>query len=89
MAKLIVWIWLALLAAIMPAEAWSADKLFANLRSTLIAKGADAQQVYQIMEHPGLKFEAKVLARMLSAKEAMLNYKQYLDKRWSPRRGAL
>jgi membrane-bound lytic murein transglycosylase B len=74
-------VWILFLLMLTPGKAWSSNNLFSSLSPILVAKGADAQQVKEVLASPELKFEARIMANMLSAKETMRNYKQFLDKK--------
>lgn len=67
-------------SAALPAQA-GIDPVFAPLRSYLLANGQSPAQADAILGRKSLKFEAKVLANMLSARESKVNYKQFLRKK--------
>ncbi len=73
---------LALLACALPAGAAAPDrKLFWPLRQYLLEHGFSRQELNRVFGDPRLRFEARVLARMLSVRETSLNYKQFLAKK--------
>jgi membrane-bound lytic murein transglycosylase B len=79
--KSIIFMCLALFLLSNPTASYAGDKFLNSLRPILIAKGVSKQQVDQVLGSPELKFQARMMARMLSAKESMLNYNQFLDKK--------
>ena len=72
---LVVWLWAGTGAA------WAGmDPVFKPLLGELKEQGFKGRQVQTWLSHPGLRFEAKVLARMLSTRESKLNYGQFLSR---------
>ena len=71
------------LALLLPA-AWparAADSVFRPLRSYLIRQGLPVRQVDALLNAPGVRFEARLLARLLARPEHKLNYRQFLSKK--------
>ena len=67
------------------AQAWGAepeiDPVFNPVKRYLQAKGHGPDKVRALLSDPRVKFEGKVLARMLSVRESKLNYNQFLKKK--------
>lgn len=55
------------------------DPALTPVRAYLMEQGVPAPQVQAIMEGPGVVFEAKILANMLSRHERTLDYRQFLS----------
>lgn len=83
LTRAIVWVLLGavLLVPWFPASAGAASKIFQPLRADLLAQGFGAAQVDRLLSSPKLKFEASMMARMLSVPESKLNYQQFLTKK--------
>ncbi len=58
----------------------SADPVFRPLRSYLLSQGLAVRQVDALLNAPGIRFEARLLARLLARPEHNLNYRQFLAK---------
>lgn len=76
----------ALLAGMLTLMTWAGvmaggDPIFAPLARHLRAAGFSGQEAKGLLADPGLKFEAKTLARMLGVREYRLNYRQFLRQR--------
>ncbi len=62
-------------------RARAADPVFRPLRSYLIQQGVPVKQVDALLNAPGVRFEARLLARLLARPEHKLNYRQFLAKK--------
>ncbi|KIX14077.1 lytic murein transglycosylase [Dethiosulfatarculus sandiegensis] len=55
--------------------------IFNPLRVYLLEQGFKTKQVDWVLSHEKMRFEAKILARMLSVKESKLNYGRFLSEK--------
>jgi len=53
----------------------------APLKAYLVSQGVPANQAEALLVHPGVRFEQKLLARMLARPERPLDYRQFLEPR--------
>jgi membrane-bound lytic murein transglycosylase B len=75
-----VWLGLALFLAMAPAPARAGQAVFKPLAAYLEASGMPKGQVKRLLNSPRLKFEAKLLSRLLARPEKSLDYAQFLTK---------
>ena len=61
--------------------AWAADAVFSPLHGFLVSKGVPPDQVDKCLGDPALKFEGKLLARLLATPEKKLNYGRFLSQK--------
>lgn len=66
--------------ALTAAPAWAVQSVFKPLASYLEAQGMPRQQVNRLLSSPRLKFEGRLLARLLARPEKSLDYAQFLSK---------
>jgi membrane-bound lytic murein transglycosylase B len=71
---------LAIAGLLAAPPAVKAQEIFSRLAGQLQDIGFEPARLKKLFNHPQLKFEARVLARMLSARESKLNYRQFLSK---------
>lgn len=81
--RLVGWlVLLVLLVGGVPAGALaSRQAVFRPLRQYLLEHGFSRHELDRVFRDRRLRFEAKVLARMLSVREVSLNYRQFLAKK--------
>lgn len=61
-------------------SASAAEGVFKPLQDYLVSAGLKPKDVAELFRHKEVKFEAKVMARLLATRESKLNYGQFLDK---------
>ncbi|MGD9125066.1 MAG: lytic murein transglycosylase, partial [Desulfarculaceae bacterium] len=71
---------LAIAGLLAAPPAVKAREVFSRLADQLQGIGFEPASLKKLFSHHQLKFEARVLARMLSARESKLNYRQFLSK---------
>lgn len=77
--KFHIWLFMLAMLTISPnGLAWGADPVFAPLREFLLSRGVAPNQVDKCLSDPALKFEGKILARLLATPEKRLNYGRFL-----------
>jgi membrane-bound lytic murein transglycosylase B len=71
-------IWLALAGSAGAAAAPAFDPLLAPVKTYLVSQGLPAGQAEALLAHHEVRFEAKLLARMLARPERPMDYRQFL-----------
>ncbi|MFH1035058.1 MAG: lytic murein transglycosylase [Pseudomonadota bacterium] len=72
-------VWLALAGAgLAAAPAAQRDPALAPVKAYLVAQGLPAGQAEALLAHPEVRFEDKLLARMLARPERPMDYRQFL-----------